>query len=80
MSTEITLDVPLALQRLIRSNNTLLKNHQLQLMREIEEANVQMMNILQLSPAAGWALDMERMVYTRPAEETTQTTDAPVTG
>lgn len=66
---QVILDVPLALQNLIRANNTLLKTYQTQLMQEIQEANIQMMRILQLNPEAGWQLDMERMVYTRPKEE-----------
>jgi hypothetical protein len=82
--TEFTLDVPFALQKLIKSNNTLLKTYQAQLMQEIQEANVQMMSILQLNPEAGWVLDMDRMVYTRPVHvkndsEQIQTSDAPVT-
>ena len=79
MAKEVTLAVPLALQQLVRSNNTLLKTYQKQLMDELEEANIQMMRILQLNPDAGWLLDMERMVYTRTVEEESNT-DAPVTG
>lgn len=80
MSTEITLEVPLALQKLIKSNNALLKTYQAQLMNEIQEANTQMMDILQLHPDAGWVLDMERMVYTRPTDGEKEETDASVTG
>jgi hypothetical protein len=80
MSHEYTLDVPLALQKLIKSNNALLKTYQAQLMHEIQEANAQMMNILQLHPDAGWVLDMERMVYVRPIEDEKEETDAPVAG
>lgn len=65
---QVTLDVPLALQNLIKANNKLLKTYQTQLMHEIQEANLQMMQILQLNPDAGWKLDMENMVYVRPAE------------
>jgi hypothetical protein len=63
---QVTVEVPFALQNLIRANNTLLKSYQSQLMQEVQEANIQMMNILQLHPDAGWKLDMENMVYTRP--------------
>lgn len=77
MPNEVTLEVPLALQKLIKSNNALLKTYQAQLMNEIQEANIQMMNILQLHPDAGWVLDMERMMYVR---ETEQEQDAPVAG
>lgn len=79
MAKEVTLEVPLALQQLIRANNTLLKTYQNQLMNELEQANIQMMNILKLNPDAGWVLDAERMVYTRPVNEDIST-DAPVTG
>jgi len=63
---QVTLQVPIALQQLIKANNTLLKTYQSQLMQEVQEANSQMMNILQLHPDAGWKLDIENMVYTRP--------------
>lgn len=63
---QVTLQVPIALQQLIKANNTLLKTYQSQLMQEVQEANMQMMNILQLHPDAGWKLDIENMVYTRP--------------
>jgi hypothetical protein len=63
---QVTIEVPFALQNLIRANNTLLKTYQSQLMQEVQEANIQMMSILQLHPDAGWKLDMENMVYTRP--------------
>jgi hypothetical protein len=79
MSTkQVTVDVPLALQNLIKSNNALLKSYQTQLMTEIQEANIQMMQILQIDPKNGWRLDMENMVYVR-IEETPEE-NAPVTG
>ena len=62
-SQQVTMDVPLALQHLIKTNNELLRIHQVRLLREIEEANDQMMQILQLDPANGWRLDMEQMQY-----------------
>ena len=79
MSTkQVTVDVPLALQNLIKSNNALLKSYQSQLMTEIQEANIQMMQILQIDPTNGWRLDMENMVYVR-IEETPEE-NASVTG
>jgi hypothetical protein len=80
MSTnEITLPVPVALQKLILANNALLKTYQSKLLSEISEANEQMMGILQLNPDAGWNLDMDRMVYTRPNDvEDKETTNASV--
>lgn len=75
---QVTMDVPLALQNLIVANNKLLKTYQAQLMQEVEEANTQMMSILQLNPEIGWQLDIERMKYVRHVEEeptTAQVTD-----
>lgn len=75
-TNEVTLTIPLALQSLIRSNNQLLKNYQEQLLVEVQEANLQMMQLLRLDPSAGWQLDMERMVYVRPkTDEEQQTTE-----
>lgn len=68
-----TIEVPLALQQLIVKNNEVLRATQIKLLREIEDANSQMMAILKLDPDTGWRLDMERMVYTKvdlPVEET----------
>lgn len=64
---EIIVEVPLALQQLIRANNELLKNYQNVLVKQIEIANEQMMQILRLDSAAGWTIDTDRMVYTRPS-------------
>lgn len=73
---QVTVEVPLALQNLIKANNTLLKSYQSQLMGEIQEANEQMMRMLQIDPSNGWRLDMENMMYVR-IEEPTE--NAPVT-
>lgn len=73
MSTkQVTVDVPLALQNLIKANNTLLKSYQSQLMQEIQEANMQMMRMLQIDPANGWRLDMDNMLYVLVNEEPTE--------
>ncbi len=72
--SEVTMEVPLALQQLIKNTNDILRVQQAQALRQIEEANTQMMGILKLDPSAGWRLDMERMVYVRidlPQSETT---------
>lgn len=63
--SEVIMEVPIALQQLIKSNNKLLKDYQAVLWRQIEDANAQMMQILRLDPANGWRLDAERMVYVR---------------
>jgi hypothetical protein len=65
---QVTVTAPLALQKLIKANNERLREYQRQLLGEIYEASDQMMTILNLDPAAGWVLDIERMVYTRPPE------------
>lgn len=79
MSTKkVTVDVPLALQQLIKANNALLKTYQTQMMTEIQEANVQIMQLLQINPSDGWRLDMENMVYVRIEE--TPIENASVTG
>ena len=66
---QVTVEVPLALQNLIKANNTLLKTYQSQLMQEIQEANMQMMHMLQIDPVNGWRLDMDNMAYVRVEEE-----------
>lgn len=76
MAKQFTVPVPMALQNLIKANNTLLKTYQSQLMKEVEDANTQMMGLLQIDPANGWRLDMENMVYVRLEEEPQE--DAPV--
>jgi hypothetical protein len=75
---EVTLEVPLALQQLIQTNNQLLRKYQGELLQQIQESNAQMMQILRLTPEAGWKLDMDRMVYVRPKteEDLTEPTDA----
>ena len=78
MNKQVTIDVPLALQHLIKANNTLLKTYQAQLMEEVQQANVQMMGLLKIDPAHGWRLDMENMVYVRVDDNPTE--NAPVTG
>jgi hypothetical protein len=66
---QITVNIPVALRQLITTSNELLKNYQTKLLGEIEEANIQMMEILKLDPRLGWRLDMERMIYVRPQTE-----------
>lgn len=74
MSNEITMEVPLALQELITANNERLKAYQVELFKQVQEANMQMMQILKLDPAQGWRLDIARMVYVR--QDTTETPEA----
>jgi len=65
MSDEITMEVPLALQQLISANNERLKSYQNDLVQQVQEANIQMMQILKLDPSQGWRLDANRMVYVK---------------
>lgn len=69
VSKEVTIKIPIAMVELIISSNELLKKYQEQIMKKLELANQEMMGILNLSPAAGWRLDVGRMVYTRPVTE-----------
>lgn len=66
---EIAVEVPIALRQLIVANNEILKSFQSKLLEQVQDANMQMMQILRLDPAAGWRLDLERMQYVRPMTE-----------
>jgi len=61
--TVVRVKVPLALENLIRANNTLLKQYQATLFQEVSEANDQMMKLLGLGDT--WKLDMDSMCYVR---------------
>jgi len=63
---QVMVSLPIALRSLIQKNNELLRRYQASLVEEIQEANVQMMQILNLDPNDGWRLDMDNMVYVRP--------------
>jgi hypothetical protein len=65
----VTVNIPIALRQLITTSNSLLKNYQTQLLQDIEDANVQLMQILKLDPSLGWRLDMEKMMYIRSQPE-----------
>lgn len=70
MEEQITMEVPLALQQLIVANNERLQEYKNDLMQQVQEANIQMMQILKLDPAQGWRLDVNRMVYVKLEEST----------
>jgi hypothetical protein len=59
------MEVPLALQQLINANNERLKAYQNDLVQQVQDANIQMMQILKLDPTQGWRLDANRMVYVK---------------
>jgi hypothetical protein len=67
--TVVRVPVPIALQNLIRANNTLLKQYQAVLFQEVSDANDQIMQMLQLNPQDGWKLDMDNMCYLREKTE-----------
>lgn len=70
MTEQLTMEVPLALQQLIVANNERLQEYKNDLMQQVQEANIQMMQILKLDPAQGWRLDVNRMVYVKLEEST----------
>ena len=70
MTEQITMEVPIALQELIRANNERLTAYKAELFKQVQDANVQMMQILKLDPNQGWRLDIERMVYVKLEDKT----------
>lgn len=62
-STTTKIPVPIALQKLIIANNDRLKTYQELLFNEVQDANLQMMQILKLDPKNGWKLDIDTMTY-----------------
>ena len=71
MSTRIK--VPLAIRRLVESNNELLERYQATLTKSVVEANAEIMEMMGLYPTDGWRVDMSTMEYV----QTPQVADAP---
>lgn len=71
MTDTTTHPVPLALKKLIVANTELLRVYQQELQAQVQEANLQMMELLKLSPEDGWKLDIANMTYVlqRPSAE-----------
>ena len=66
MSEEIKeVPVPLAIRQLIELHNTRIREYQQKSLKEIQDANVELMNIIGLLPQDGWRLDMETMKYVK---------------
>jgi hypothetical protein len=65
----ITIQIPLALESLIRSNNQLLKQYQEKLLQEINEASIDTMRLLNLEVDGSWQLDVSNMTFVRPKRE-----------
>ena len=57
--------VPLAIRQLVELHNTKLREYQQKSLKEIQDANVELMLMMGLSPQDGWRLDMETMKYTK---------------
>lgn len=70
MSTRVK--VPLAIRRLVESNNQLLEQYQATLTKSVVEANAEIMEMMGLYPADGWIVDMSTMEYV----QTSQVSDA----
>jgi hypothetical protein len=66
MSEEIKeIPLPLAIRQLIELHNTRIREYQQKSLREIQEASVELMNIIGLLPQDGWRLDMDTMKYVK---------------
>jgi hypothetical protein len=64
MSEEINeVPVPLAIRQLVELHNTRIREYQQKSLQEIQDASVELMNILGLLPQNGWRLDIESMKY-----------------
>lgn len=55
--------VPLAVRQLIDLHNTRIREYQQKSLQEIQDANIELMLMMGLSPQDGWRLDMETMKY-----------------
>ena len=65
--------VPLAIRQLIELHNTRIREYQQKSLQEIQDANIELMLMMGLSPQDGWRLDMETMKYIKvPANGNTQ--------
>lgn len=65
--------IPLAIRQLIELHNTRIREYQQKSLQEIQDANIELMLMMGLSPQDGWRLDMETMKYIKvPANGNTQ--------
>jgi hypothetical protein len=55
--------VPLAIRQLVELHNARIREYQQKSLQEIQDASVELMNILGLLPQNGWRLDIESMKY-----------------
>ena len=65
--------VPLAIRQLIELHNTRMREYQQRSLQELQDANIELMLTMGLSPQDGWRLDMETMKYIKvPTDGNTQ--------
>jgi hypothetical protein len=55
--------VPIAIRQLIELHNTKIREYQQRSLQELQDANIELMLMMGLSPQDGWRLDMETMKY-----------------
>jgi len=55
--------VPKALIAMLNSSNARINDLKRRMWADFQDANEEMMKLLQLDPEAGWRLDLERLVY-----------------
>ncbi len=72
---EVTeIPVPLAIRQLVELHNSRIREYQQTSLRELQDANVELMAIMGLLPQDGWRLDMESMKYIKIPTQTTDGT------
>ena len=65
--------VPVAIRQLIELHNTRMREYQQRSLQELQDANIELMLMMGLSPQDGWRLDMETMKYIKvPTDGNTQ--------
>jgi hypothetical protein len=65
--------VPIAIRQLVDLHNTRIREYQQRSLQELQDANIELMLMMGLSPQDGWRLDMETMKYIKvPTDGNTQ--------
>lgn len=67
MKQEIPL--PMAVVRLVNSNNELLRMYQRTLTEQVLDAAYDSMKLIGLNPTDGWRVDLEKMVYVKEEDQ-----------
>lgn len=57
--------VPLAIRHLVELHNLRIREYQQKSLQELQDANIELMLMMGLSPQDGWRLDMETMKYVK---------------